>query len=392
MGLLKYFVSVLVFNFGAIGIHSLWADAPSLNPRARSLSMGSAGLALKGGVDSASMNPAGLADVEKPYWSVFDLTLQAPYDFGIVSAANDYRSAAKGDNEAKKRQTLEKFVREVQSTSQTLNLSFYPSYTRKNIHIGFLMNAGLEGRLYGGGVGADLLSQAGDSNLTAGLIAAGSYSFLNKSLQVGVTLKPLYRFAVFESVDQRPLDLAKGKNRVGVDQVGVKNVIFGESVTDNRAFGFGADLGVKYWMQPVGQWRFDEWIQRLRPSFGLTLQDVANTRFFTSKKIPSDIKQSLSMGFALHPAWRWIEGAIAFDLRNILEEGAFENKVHMGAEARIYRFFLVRVGLSQLYLGGGLGLDFKYFQLDAFFNQEEAYEYAANRPLRTLGLRVAAGF
>jgi hypothetical protein len=392
MGFLRLARTIFAVNFFVIGIHSLWADAPSLNPRARSLSMGSAGVALKGGVDSASMNPAGLADVEKPYWSVFDLTLQSPYDFGIVSTANDYRSAAKGSDEAKKRETLEKFIREVQSTSQTLDVSFYPSYTRKNLHIGFLVNAGLEGRLYGGGVGADLLARGGDSNITAGLIAAGSYSFLNQSLQVGVTLKPLYRFAVFESADQRPLDLAKGKNRIGSTQVGVKNMIFGESSTDNRAFGFGADLGVKYWMQPVGQSRVDEWIQRLRPSFGLTLQDVANTRFFTSKKIPADIKQSLSMGFALQPVWKWIEGAIAFDLRNVLEEGAFENKVHMGAEARIKRFFLIRVGLSQLYLGGGLGLDFKYFQLDAFFNQEEAYEYAANRPLRTLGLRVAAGF
>ncbi len=384
--------SRILILIAVLGAPQIYADTVKLNPRPRTLSMGGAGVAAKGGVDSASMNPAGLADVESARWDVFSLSVEIPYDFDTISSAEDYRKATDSGTNDQKRKKLEEFLRDVQSTGQRTRVNFYPSYTRKYFHVGLLGEASLEARMLAGGVGGDLVAQAGNSQITAGLIAAGGYGFFNNSLQVGVTLKPLYRFSIFEEVDQRPLDIAKGDNVVNGSSVGIKNQLFGESLTDNKAFGFGADLGVKYWMQSTGLSTLDKITKMLKPAFGVTLQDVMRTRFFTNRSTPADIPQSLSAGFALHPSWRWIDGLFVFDIRNILQEEAFENKIHFGAEARLFRFLLLRAGMSQLYVTGGLGLDFKYFQLDAYLNSQELYEHAHNKAMRVIGLRVGAGF
>ncbi len=367
-----------------------FADIAKINPRPRSLSMGGAGVAVEGDKDSASVNPAGLADVKKADYQIFPLLIEVPLDNEVISSGLDYKDSLDQSDKTKQRDALEKFLRDVGSSSQKVRVNFYPSYTRKYFHVGLLAEGELDARMQVGGVGADMAAEAGASNLTAGLIMAGGYGFFNNSLQVGVTLKPLYRFSVFEEEDQRPLDILKGKNKVGGNEVGVKDQLFGNSLTDNKAFGFGGDLGVKYWVQSVGLAGLDSVISFLRPSLGVTLQDAGRTRFFTKNSTPADIGQSLSAGFALHPGWKLVKATFAFDVRNLLQKEAFENKIHFGAEARIIKFLLVRAGLSQMYLTGGLGVDFHYFQMDAYYASQEAYEYANNKAFHVVGLRLAA--
>lgn len=377
-----------------LSIHSLslsvFADTAKINSRPRSLSMGGAGVAVAGDKDSASINPAGLADIKRREYQVFPILIEAPLDSDVISSGLDYREALDKKDKTKQRDQLEKFLKNVQSSSQKIRVNFYPSYTRQNFHIGLLAEGELNAKMQVGGVGADLASEAGRSNITAGLIAAGGYGFFKNSLQVGVTLKPLYRFAVFEEADQRPLDILKGKNRVAGSKIGVRDQLFGESLADNKAFGFGGDLGVKYWFQDTGMAAFDRALQILKPSVGLTLQDVGKTRFFTKRSTPPDVDQSLSAGLGFHPQWKKVQGTLAFDFRNLLQKEAFQNKIHLGAEARIYKFFLLRAGLSQMYLSGGLGLDFRYFQMDAYYASQETYEYAHNKAMHVLGLRLAA--
>jgi hypothetical protein len=373
-----------------MGSAEAFADVARVNPRPRSLSMGGAGVAVAGDKDSASINPAGLADITKTEYQIFPILVEAPLDFDVISSGLDYKSSLDGSDKTKQRDELEKFLRDVQSSSQRMRVNFYPSYTRKYFHAGLLAEGDLDAKMQVGGVGADFASEAGRSNITAGLILGGGYGFLNNSLQVGVTLKPLYRFAIFEEEDQRPLDILKGKNQVGGKDAGVKDQLFGKSLTDNKAFGIGGDLGVKYWVQDTGLAGLDRAIGFMKPSVGVTLQDVGKTRFFTSRSTPADIDQSLSAGFAFHPTWKLVQATFAFDVRNLLQKEAFENKIHFGAEARIIKFILVRAGLSQLYLTGGLGLDFHYFQMDAYYASQQAYEYAHNKAMHVVGLRLAA--
>jgi len=385
--LLRFLVLALGVSFVA---SQVFADVARVNPRPRSLSMGGAGVAVEGDKDAASINPAGLADVTKTEYQIFPILVEVPLDFDVISSGLDYKSSLDKKDKTKQRDELEKFLRDVQSSSQRVRVNFYPSYTRKYFHVGLLAEGDLDAKMQVGGVGADFAAEGGRSNITAGLIMAGGYGFFDNSLQVGVTLKPLYRFSVFEEEDQRPLDIMKGKNRVAGKEIGVKDQLFGRSMTDNKAFGIGGDLGLKYWVQSTGRSGLDRIITLLRPSLGVTLQDVGRTRFFTDRSTPADIDQSLSAGFALHPAWKAVQATFAFDVRNLLQKEAFENKIHFGAEARIIKFILVRAGLSQMYLTGGLGVDLRYFQMDAYYSAQQAYEYAHNKALHIIGLRLAA--
>lgn len=369
-----------------------YGDQSFVNPRPRSLMMGGAGVAVKGDKDSASINPAGLADITTSEWQLFPVLVEAPIDVEVIDSLLDYQESTDNGTDVEKQEKLEAFLRDAQSAQLKGRLNIYPSYTRRFMHFGLLVESVLESKNYAGGIGADLAAEAGRSQMTTGLVLAGGYGFLKNSLQVGMTVKPMYRIAAFENVDQRPLDVAKGKNRVNGESVGVTNQLFSEDWTKNRGFGVGVDLGLKYWMQSTGLVRMDRVIKMVKPSFGLSLQDIGQTRFFGAGATPQNVPQSLSAGFALHPEWKFIKGVFAFDLRNLLQEEEFTNKVHFGAEVAMWKFLLLRAGLSQLYLSGGVGLDFKYFQMDAYFASAEGSDHASVRAQQVMGLRLAAAF
>ncbi|MBN8555459.1 MAG: hypothetical protein J0L93_08445, partial [Deltaproteobacteria bacterium] len=68
----------------------LSADPVSVNPRPRMQSMGNAGLATVGDYDSAMVNPAGLADVEKSRVDALPLLIEVPFDIDLITAFTDF--------------------------------------------------------------------------------------------------------------------------------------------------------------------------------------------------------------------------------------------------------------------------------------------------------------
>ena len=154
---------------------------------------------------------------------------------------------------------------------------------------------------------------------------------------------------------QTTYDFIKGRD----PGTNIEDEILGSTLLDKKAFGIGGDLGIKY---------FVPYFTQFKPTIGVTLQDVGNTRFFAGDKL-AQIEQSLSAGIALHYDWSFTRNTFAVDFRNMLEKQDFENKVHFGAESVLWNMLAVRAGMSQLYWTAGLGLETKFFEFDLFLTR-----------------------
>jgi len=357
-----------------------FADSVTLNPRPRMQSMGGSGVASKGDQDSAMMNPAGLADVEKNKIQALPILIEVPFDVGVVSSFQDFDSVRESGTTAEKKAALESFLTDVASSAEATRVNLYPSYTRKYMHVGLLIDILTDAKFRLGGLAANESFELGGSNVTAGLILGGAYPFFENRLQVGLTLKPIYRMAISTEQEQRVHDILKGLNA----NADVADELFGATKLDQKAFGVGADLGLKYWIPYMEE--------SLSPSVGMTYQDIGNTRFFTDKALPANIPQSLSLGVAVHPTLWKFKNTFTLDARTLNEQQEFLNYLHLGAESVIWDMLAIRAGIAQGYFTGGIGFMSRFFEADVYVAAREAGKKANIQSVRTLGLRLALGF
>ncbi len=370
-------LSVLLF----ILVGSASADMVSINPRPRGESMGGAGLATIGDKDSAIMNPASLADISETKTQGFPILLEVPFNIPLFTKALDY-DAIRDDSsktQDEKREALEDLLQDAATAAQGMRVNLYPSFTTKNLHFGLMIDATLDPRLRVGGATSDQVIEFGGSNATAGAYIGGGYGFLEDQLQVGLTLKPLYRMSVVQQDDATMLDVATGFNQDG----SVADQILGEDKLKQRGYGIGADIGVKYYL-PI--------IQEFKPTVGLTYQDIGNTRFVSDHKLPADIPQSISLGAAIHPNWKFLRNTFALDFRNITAESDFLNKLHIGAETVLWDLLAIRLGLSQAYFTGGLGVITRFFEADVYVTSREAGRFAHIQDITVAGVRLSGSF
>lgn len=366
---------------GSIVSLSVIADPVSVNPRPRMLSMGGAGAAVTGDKDSAMMNPAGLNDVQKSRWMVLPFTVEIPFDVGLLTDSLDVQDFLSDDTktDAQKREKFEDFLGDVESMALGTRVNFYPSWTRKNFHIGLLADFYVNPKFRAGGVTSNQVMELGGSAGTGGLILGASHAFLNNRLQVGLTVKPLYRVSLTDKQTQTAHDLVKGMDPNG----SFKDEILGKNVADRKGFAVGADLGVKYYLPFLEGWK---------PTVAVTYQDIGNTRFFGSSNKPRNIEQSVSAGLAVEKRFGITKNTFAVDFRNLTEEQEFENKIHFGAESVLFDLIALRAGMSQLYWTAGLGLETRFFEFDFYVAAKEAGEKAHIQEERVLGTRLAFAF
>lgn len=384
-----FFASCFLLAFSA---QKLSADSVRINKRPKMQMMGGAGAATYGDKDSAIMNPAALTEIEGTDWQLFPLTIELPFNLDGFNAALDYNDKRGQDDDAtqvaESQAALEKFLREVGSSTYRTRINLYPSYTRKYMHIGLMLEALADADFRVNGLGSSQLVSAGDTAITGGLFLAGAYPFLNNSLSVGATLKPLVRNSPLRYQDQRVLDILRGDNP-GVDTM---DQIFADDIEGRTSFGVGLDLGAKYFLQDYGysEGRWGSFVKQWKPSIGLTYQDVGNTRFLTDDPLPANIPQSLSLGFAVQPSYKFVDITAAFDFRSINQKEELMNKIHFGFEAMVWNFWAIRGGMSQGYMTGGMGIDVPFFELDVYVSAEEAGEYSSIDDVRTIGVRLSA--
>lgn len=213
----------------------------------------------------------------------------------------------------------------------------------------------------------------------AGLQVGSAYGFFDDNLQIGLAVKFLERHLINETLTQR--DVLANSND------------FANSIEfSNFGFGIGVDVGVKGKIPLGGKaWEF------LDPTFAVTLQDIADTRFFAGDDV-GRIEESLTVGTAVHPNFGKFKSILAIDVRDLDHQTDFLNKFHAGYEvtlpeiSKVLRSASVRVGVNQGYITAGFGLDFKYFKLNAATYGREVAEFTTQKQSRMFGFQLAAGF
>lgn len=212
-----------------------------------------------------------------------------------------------------------------------------------------------------------------------GLQVGSAIDLFKKQLQVGLAVKAIERHLISETIHQRDI---------------VANNDLGDSIDmNNRGFGIGGDVGIK--AKPKLFKKSKAW-KHLDPTFAVTLQDVGNTRFFSGDDV-GRTQQSLSAGFALHPNFGKFKNLFTFDMRDLDHQTDVITKIHAGAESILPTIPYIptvslRIGMNQGYLTGGLGMDFKYFKLNAATYGQELARYTRQKQSRMFGLQLAAGF
>lgn len=210
-----------------------------------------------------------------------------------------------------------------------------------------------------------------------GLQFGSAAEFLDKHLLVGAAIKILGRHVVDETITQRDV---------------IANDDFTDSLEfDNIGFGAGIDLGVKGRPPvPWKAWKF------LDPVFALTVQDLGHTRFTNNV---GQLKESATFGFALHPGdnlWK-LKTNLVVDVRDLDKRSDFLNKLYAGYEltwpkaSRHVKGLSGRLGLSQGYLTGGAGIDFKRFKFNAATWGREVGLRTRQKQSRMFGVQLVYG-
>ncbi|MBI4412085.1 MAG: hypothetical protein HY541_06345 [Deltaproteobacteria bacterium] len=217
-----------------------------------------------------------------------------------------------------------------------------------------------------------------ESTSQGGVQVGSAWSFFDKKIKVGGALKFLGRHLINEKITQRDI---------------VVNNDFSDAIaTDQFGFGLGFDLGFQAKIPFEANW----W-KYLDPTFGLTIQDIGDTRFFMGDDV-GRIEESTSLGFAIHPDYWKLKTQFALDIRDLEHSTDGITKLHFGYEVtwpeigKVLRSASVRVGLNQGYLAGGFGLDFKYFKLNAATYGREIGLRTRQKESRMFGLQLASGF
>lgn len=210
-----------------------------------------------------------------------------------------------------------------------------------------------------------------------GLQLGSAYGFFDDMLQVGLALKFLERHLIDETISQRDV---------------IANANFSDILdTDNFGFGVGVDAGVKAKL-PIKNWKLWDYLD---PTFALTLQDIGHTRFSNGL---GRQEESMTFGLAVYPDYWKLKSALAFDFRDLEHTTDFIAKFHAGYEvtwpeiSKILRSVSARIGVSQGYFAGGVGLDFKYAKLNFASWGREIGENTRQKESRMFGFQLAAGF
>jgi hypothetical protein len=189
-------------------------------------------------------------------------------------------------------------------------------------------------------------------------------------------------------INLKYIQRAKFSQTIAIGNDEIEKLLNGTEISDvidtkagaSYGSGFGVDIGMMYAFNP-------------RLNFGLQVAD-AFTRIDYNKGYSIDkdkwadsdfthkayIDPQINIGAAYIPSSvlgfdlkdRLILAADIRDLTGSYEED-FGDKLHFGAEYRLFRCLAVRAGLNKLRPAIGAGLEFSFFQLSYAFYGEESY-------------------
>ncbi len=368
---------------------SIPQETPALNRSVRALGMGNAFIASKGNEYSPFYNPAGLNDIEEGRFKFFSPT--AEFSLGgirlIKDAKNLNNSLSDAANDADKIRILDEFVQKNIGNFQYVRYEMdLFSYSRKNFAAGIIIDERMTFSFRDQTFTNFDIRNIGD----AVFYVAGSYGFWGKLLQVGVTLKPTFRFAINDKITYDTI-------------VGSSTISFGDrfkSVYKDWKFGFGADLGLKtdlLFPALKDNEVFMKFHDRLKPTIALTWQDIGSpfpkTKTTDSGAVIGFVEnsQTVNLGFAIHPKISFFDTTFEADFRQINNNVSVFNKIHLGAEFRFPWVFALRMGVHQGRISGGASVDLKYLIIDFATYAEESGIYGHRKGDRRIAATINFG-
>jgi len=371
-------------NFTAIP-----SESPTLNRSVRALGMGNAFIAIEGNEYSPFYNPAGLADLEKGRFKFLSPTVEFSYGgIGLIKDAISLKDDLDGaSSDAAKIRIYDDFLQQNIGSFQYVRYEMeILSYSRKYFACGILFD---ERMVFSFRDQSDTYFDAQNIG-DATLYVAGAYGFWGKLLQVGVTLKPVVRFAMNDRITYDVI--------IGSSSASWSNRL--KSVYKDYKFSFSGDLGFKSdLLFPFlkDNEKFMSVHKKVKPSIALTWQDIGNP-FPDTKRLDSgevigfvENDQSVNIGFAINPKIGMFDTTFEVDIRRLNQSSGFGNKFNLGVEFRFPKILSLRTGLGQGYISGGLSADFKYFILDFATYAEESGIFGSKQGDRRLAVTLNFG-
>lgn len=355
----------IVFLIGLLFSKDIFADEiPVFYKGIRPLGMGGAFTAVANDENAMFYNPAGMnnikgfggAEILNPLFEVSRNTL----DF-----LRDVQDIADAETDTEQTELAADLLEKWLGEHLHLRTGLFPNVTFHNFGIGVLAQGMFHGEVHNP-LGSNTLEVRGGYDIA--LLVSGAYGFtvMNNPLQIGVTGKVIQR----QLVDQRYT------TRELVEQDGI-------DPTDDleKGTGFGVDLGAIYAL-PVF----------LNPSFGLTLQNIADTDLGDAGELP----QQLNLGVAFKPTVGFGVLILALDVvdltRQVGTDDDLAKRLHVGVEYQLPVILAVRAGFNQGYFGGGFTADLWILKLAYAYYIEELGAFAGQQPDRRHAAQLSLGF
>jgi hypothetical protein len=322
-----------------------YPESPSLMRGLRPLGMGNAFVAVSDDQNALFYNPAGLNDVSKSYIELVNLNLEFSYTVvtiiqDVVDVANEWGSATSEERSA----LISEKADENMGNPLSLRLNLSPGYTRKNFALKIFPEGKARIRIRDG-IYPNLEYQG---ILDVGTAIGYAHDFKDQLIQVGVSLKPIYR-------------LSTGFVELGAhDASSIADII-----TDfDRGFGVGVDLGFKSHLDVLAN-RLDNpkltpIVNYLKPTAGFVVQDIW-------VPVSGDVEfpqLTLNLGTAVNLDWWKLKNTVALDFRDLNTGSPFINKICIGLESQLNRFVGARGGLYQFRPSFGGTFDFRIFKAE----------------------------
>lgn len=392
------------------GLSALLED--SYPHSARSLGMGSAGIAVGGRSDSFYMNPALLARrtlISLPYAQV---TLYHPYEL--------FQKDSETGNSI-----IDDLLDAIESGNQDSMVNAGTNFLSM-LKSGRGKIAEVEAGITLGGGGFAIGMHVKDTIHTFGEGVGGLDSYLYDELNVNILAALGLRFDITPSISldvglsggvsvlgytgligaERILDMLSGTSESGGDPMGeILNSIplaFGyyiplnAGVNLNLPLGFSVGVVGRNLLGGLGiKMQAYEGINSLMDDpMGIVSDVFSDSADFTIK---TDPRMDLGLG------WKWENGwfapTVAFDMVDVIgffsddmSLRSFVDHMRVGAEVRLLSFLDVRGGINQGYWTVGAGIDLWAIKIDAAYYWQEFGDTAGDYPLDAFTIRFNIGF
>lgn len=318
-----YLLVMAVWAGAALGIDEVF----DLYNSPECLARGNACTTVVTGYASNYYNPAALTQFKKKKWELNLIVLET--NIGYTALSNMGQNLTTG---------LYQLIPKLQQNEGNYHFSSFltmPSITFRNFSFSILYNNQVAAVSENGQL---------DVNARTDLVPTIGFAqqFAGNLLKLGVTAKAIIRNETKGLLDHLEINAedeatfaARGKEGLGI----------------------GFDLGMLLTLP-----------HRYLPTFGVSIQDLIATTFSPTNYLnsqstaaPSDIDQSIHLGFSLSPIlsreWKTV---FSFDYRH-LEKSNLDlfKHMHFGVELNNQKTLLFWAGLNQLYLTAGMGLRVK---------------------------------